>query len=550
MENNYEVKKRQIMKQLELNLWGEELKENPKNREITHQAKSYTGLYGLHKYWGKKPYNVMSDLIEEYTSPNEIVLDPFLGSGVSVTEAIFNKRKGFGIDINPSAVFISEQIIAKVNLDEFIDEFKSIEREVKDKINSFYEVKREGNKYIGQNFLWEGGKLTEIRYGHGTSKRKITLPETSDCDLVNSFDYQKIPLFYPQDNLFHNSRINAKSEQKIYQLFTPRNLYALAILRDRIQKIPRNDLKNLFLFAFTSATGQASKMVFAIERRNKTKQKRKEVGSWVIGYWMPKNFFENNAWTCFETRIKKIIKAKREQNQVSKYYQKATSFEDLQKGGDYLLVNQPSQIFLKEIADNSIDYILTDPPHGNRIPYLELSMLWNSWLQTKVNYRDEIVVSEAKERNKNIAQYNYLMAETLKECYRVLKPEKYISLMFNSLDDKTWISLLSSFDEIGFKLTKIETLKYSANSVVQDNRKNGLQTDFIITYQKMVNGNLSKEKLKIVDLEYEKETQKTVRELKADQLKPFQIMNRVVTELLTRRKLIKITQLIKFIENA
>ncbi|NEP42191.1 MAG: site-specific DNA-methyltransferase, partial [Okeania sp. SIO2H7] len=104
------------MKQLELNLWGEQQKEHPKTREITHQAKSYTGLYGLHKYWGKKPYNVMSDLIEEYTSPNEIVLDPFLGSGVSVTEAIFNQRKGFGIDINPSAIFIAEQIIAKINL--------------------------------------------------------------------------------------------------------------------------------------------------------------------------------------------------------------------------------------------------------------------------------------------------------------------------------------------------------------------------------------------------------------------------------------------------
>ncbi|NEP41235.1 MAG: hypothetical protein F6K35_19200, partial [Okeania sp. SIO2H7] len=425
-----------------------------------------------------------------------------------------------------------------------------IEREVKNKINSFYEVEREGYKYIGQNFLWERDKLTEIRYGNGTSKRKITLPEQSDYSLANSFNYQKIPLFYPQENLFHNSRINAKSEQKIYELFTPRNLYAIAILRDRIQKIHREDLKNLFLFAFTSAIGQASKMVFAIERRNKTKQKKKEVGSWVIGYWMPKNFFENNAWTCFETRVKKVIKAKREQNKIAKDYQKVTSFEDLQKGGDYLLVNQPSQIFLKGVGGNSIDYILTDPPHGNRIPYLELSMLWNSWLQKEVNYRDEIVVSEAKKRNKNVAQYNYLMAETLKECYRVLKPEKHISLMFNSLEDRTWISLLSSFDEIGFQLTKIETLKYSANSVVQDNRKNGLETDFIITYQKTAKNNFSKGKLEIVDLENEKEIIAIVEELKADQLKPFQIMNRVVTELLTRRKLIKITQLIKLIDNA
>ena len=538
------------MKQLELNLWGEKRKENHKERETTHQAKSYTGLYALHKYWGKKPYNVMSDLIQEYTNPKDIVLDPFLGSGVSVTEAIFNDRKGFGIDLNPSAIFISEQIIAPVNLDEFLDEFKSIETDVKDQINSFYEVKRNGNKYVGQNFLWEGDVLKEIRYKNGTVKRQSILPEESDCDLVNSFDRQKIPLFYPTDNFFQNSRINAKSDRKIYELFTPRNLYSISILYDRMKQIESEPLRNLFLLGFTSSIGQASKMVFAIERRNKTKQKRKEVGSWVIGYWMPKIFFENNAWTCFETRIKKIVKAKREQNKFPKHYRKATSFEDLQKVGDYFLANEPSQTFLKEIADNSIDYILTDPPHGNRIPYLELSMLWNSWLQKEVNYKDEIVVSEAKERNKDIVQYNYLMKETLKQCYRVLKPEKHISFMFNSLDDKAWISILSSFQEIGFELKKIETLNYSANSVVQDNRKNGLQTDFIITYQKTANSHFSQDKLEIIDLEKDDEIQRTVRELKAKKLKPFQITNRVVSDLLTRKKLIKISQLIKLIDNA
>ena len=39
-------------------------------------------------------------------------------------------------------------------------------------------------------------------------------------------------------------------------------------------------------------------------------------------------------------------------------------------------------------------------------------------------------------------------------------------------------------DKIGFELFEVETLGYSANSVVQDNRKKGLKTDFILTFQK------------------------------------------------------------------
>ena len=88
----------------QLNLWGEKIKKTQENKEITHKAKTYKGLYALHKYWGKKPSNIMSDLVKKYTIKNDIVLDPFLGSGVSITEAIFNNRKGFGIDINPSAI--------------------------------------------------------------------------------------------------------------------------------------------------------------------------------------------------------------------------------------------------------------------------------------------------------------------------------------------------------------------------------------------------------------------------------------------------------------
>ena len=256
----------------QLNLFGEAVIEDISNEEISHKAESYTGLYALHKYWGKKPFNIMTDFIKKYTNKGDIVLDPFLGSGVSISEAVFNGRKGLGIDINPSATFITEQILKKIDPKILTSEFNKIEKEIKDEINSYYLVKRNGEKYIGQNYLWENTSLTEVRFTNGSRNRNTSEPTVSDLELFNSFKKENLLRFYPKSKFFHNSRINAKGDQNISDLFTDRNLFALTILYERICKIEDADLRNIFLFCFTSSIGQASKMVFVIKRRNKTKQ--------------------------------------------------------------------------------------------------------------------------------------------------------------------------------------------------------------------------------------------------------------------------------------
>jgi hypothetical protein len=42
-----------------------------------HIAESYTGIYSMHKYWSKKPYNIIQNFILRYTNEDEIVVDPF-----------------------------------------------------------------------------------------------------------------------------------------------------------------------------------------------------------------------------------------------------------------------------------------------------------------------------------------------------------------------------------------------------------------------------------------------------------------------------------------
>lgn len=67
----------------QLTLFEDEIKD-----KTNHSAKSYAGIYGMHKYWSKKPNNIVCEFILRYTNESDIVIDPFFGSGISLTESI------------------------------------------------------------------------------------------------------------------------------------------------------------------------------------------------------------------------------------------------------------------------------------------------------------------------------------------------------------------------------------------------------------------------------------------------------------------------------
>lgn len=56
----------------------------------------YCGLYAFHKYWGKKPAEPIRYLIQQLYPKGGLVVDPFLGSGISALEAIKLKRRVVG----------------------------------------------------------------------------------------------------------------------------------------------------------------------------------------------------------------------------------------------------------------------------------------------------------------------------------------------------------------------------------------------------------------------------------------------------------------------
>ena len=50
-------------------------------------------MYKAMKYWGRKPHNIWGDYITHYCPKDGVVLDPFMGSGISTFESLKLGRK-------------------------------------------------------------------------------------------------------------------------------------------------------------------------------------------------------------------------------------------------------------------------------------------------------------------------------------------------------------------------------------------------------------------------------------------------------------------------
>jgi 16S rRNA G966 N2-methylase RsmD len=146
------------------------------------------------------------------------------------------------------------------------------------------------------------------------------------------------------------------------------------------------------------------------------------------------------------------------------------------------IYNQSSEK-LGFIKNNSIDYIFTDPPYGQSISYFGLSMFWNAWLNKKVNYKNEIIYDQY--RDKKYEDYEERIKKVFAEIYRVLKFDKYLSLTFHNRDIRIWEIIIKNLKLIGFKLENICYQEQAVASGTQGlNKKNTFKGDFVYNFIK------------------------------------------------------------------
>ena len=143
----------------------------------------------------------------------------------------------------------------------------------------------------------------------------------------------------------------------------------------------------------------------------------------------------------FCSRLKKLLQAKEE---LRPFIDRV----DINK----FQVIRGSATSLESIKAESIDYIYTDPPYGAKIAYLDLSTMWNAWLDFEViadDFSKEAI--EGGEQRKSKGQYSLLLAESIQEMYRVLKFDRWMSFVFAHKDPAYWHLIVGAAEAAGFE---------------------------------------------------------------------------------------------------
>ncbi len=437
-------------------------------KELVHHlnyailAKAHTQMYLMHKWWARKPHNVVHDYIERYTSKGDIILDPFCGSGVTPIEAIKMGRKAIGVDLDPIATFITQMTARPIQLKSIHTTLNEIKNSISKQILSYYMTVcpqcQSEQPLICSIWEAENKKPIELRiFCEKCDEYVHKKPDLIDIGKLEKIQAEKIPYWYPEVRLRYNGEGFLKREkaETLDDLFTKRNLICLSILFNEINKIKDKDIRELFCFGFTSMLHLASKMT-------PDRPSRPYSSFWALqSFWMPPKNMESNVWALFENAIagkQGLVVGKEDSNSQIKQFREVKDFTELKTKSDanFLVLNQ-SSLDLSNIESDSIDYVFTDPPYGGAVQYFELSTLWCAWLNQKgdfcLDYNGEITINP--QQHKDFDYYHKMLHSAFREIYRVLRPTKYMTVTFHNTDIKIYNSVIRACVIAGFDIEKI-----------------------------------------------------------------------------------------------
>jgi SAM-dependent methyltransferase len=481
---------------------------------VLAEAKPHTAVYRMHKYFARRPWNIFRELISLHTSPGDLILDPFLGGGVTVVEAMRLKRRVVGVDVNPLAVYVTKNEVRPVQIEQLEHAIEKVSTSTKELIKSLYVTRCPQCKTTAHAdwIEWNesDNEITRLKFDCARCcSSGVNKAAQEDTEIARRIDrrfnelVEQHALWFPQTRIPSGDKTNSLIRSGVthfHQLFTKRNILALGIL---LKEIGQTDFasQDFLKFVISSCLKWSSRQ---------SHLRGKIVEGWALhAYWIYPTSLEINVWNTFERRVQAAIRGKRYSNEeIGNFCKFASNFDELAGAATCLLLNYSSTNL--HIPDNSIDAIITDPPYGGNVNYGELSDFWWVWLShghttEKLN---EAIVN--KSQHKSLLDYEKTLAAIFTECFRVLKPGKSLVSTFNSRDARVVSAFLGAVSKSGFTIHPrgviYQTPIRAYNTTFHAMQIGAFVGDFIFTFTKPINihrNETSTDRIDLTDFEHE-----------------------------------------------
>jgi hypothetical protein len=118
-----------------------------------------------------------------------------------------------------------------------------------------------------------------------------------------------------------------------------------------------------------------------------------------------------------------------------------------------------------DLPDDGIDYIFTDPPFGENIYYADLNFLVESWHRVITDAAPEAIMDRFK--HKGLLEYQRLMQRCFQEYYRVLKPGRWMTVVFHNSRNAVWNAIQEAMQAAGFVVADVRTMDKQQGSYRQ-----------------------------------------------------------------------------------
>jgi DNA modification methylase len=451
-------------------------------------------------YWSRKSDGLAGMLLSEFLPQGGLSLDPFLGSGSSVVGASRSPHdhRMIGVEINqmPLEVLrgrleISQIQISnlKATLEEFANEhgdlFKYTNEHGEDFELSSVRFDREQGHIVPLEFTLVNNVTSKIlKISEGSFFQELSaayVQRESQC--------LELLVHLPDLMLMPNSRIAIKQGMKISDIFTTSNFLVLSRMRTRIASQPELALLMASCLHQCRITDRGSQSQFP--------------------FWVPsKNAVSKNPFLILRKKLRQMERSLQElaPNILEKDNSAfVTDFNALANSDTkvHMLIHSPTQSVTKEqIPDETIDFVLTDPPYYDQVAYSEYLAIWEFFCQYSTNLRDEVVMSNRKEHAANRNDYLRLLHSAMKNVSRMMKHHSYAAIYFkDSKISNIWdfLTLMESCGLVFISLVHVSKNSYTyKQNTSQDNTVSG---DAIYLFRKTNHPEFKKAALVRFDLE-------------------------------------------------
>ena len=483
-------------------------------------------IYNCHAYLTKVPVAAVRPFIAALSAPGDTIVDFFAGSGMTGLAALMTGRKAVLSDISVLGQHIAKGYLAEVSPSAYRHAADSVTKTARAALGDLYKTRRATDGAIAEivRTVWSFTYVcpvcsNELVYFEHLSPLGAAPGQCPSCDgpfrrrnwsrgedvpvdvvvagetgklvsqNVSALDREMIAMaasdprqkdvpslpIHEHREMYSRSGLGKAGLTETARFFAPRNAIALLELWRAINPWEDADLRRKLSFAFTAILPRAS-------RRYQWSAKR-PLNAQNQTYYIAPVYYEWNVFELFHRKVEAVLRA-----------------DQVLLGGDgEPLFRRPkvedvsydltSADRLSHLRDQSVDYIFTDPPFGSNIFYSDMSLFHEAWLDRTTDNEDEAVVhTTGKRKNGAVERYERLLRGAFTEAFRVLKPGRYMSVVFGNSSGRIWGLVQRALRDAGFKTAPVHVaiLDKGQRSVkgLNSGSESVVTVDLILTVQK------------------------------------------------------------------